>query len=1495
MRRLKGLNFYVLMFLLFAFNAVQAQSYSYVYRGQTVELQVVPGQLIVQFKQKQTVTSARRLLLRKIPVGFRNRLLDRQGRFQLLSLTRPLSETEREGLIESLGKNENLLSAAPVLRQPNGKVRFFYNRTFLVRFKREVSLNQILAFNGQHNVLILKELPDNTFLLQAAVGMDGLQASAQYLASEAVRWAQPNFYYLDWGLLNATVNDPLWPQQWAHKNTGQAVASGAKSQFPPIVRGIVDADMDVDRAWDVLVENGGQAGGSSDILVAMLDSGIDLNHPDLQDNLFSSGKDFSPDQGSDANDVQGHGTSTAGIVAAVGDNGLGVAGIAFNVKLLPVKIFTTYGMADDADIAQAIDYAWQNGADILSNSWSGSTQNSVIDDALHRAKTQGRDGKGCLIVFSSGNEGHGSVSYPAYLDDVMAVGASNMFDEKKNPGSHDFQWNWGGNYGEALDLVAPTIVYSTDITGSAGYDDGDYFDHFGGTSAACPQVSGVAALMLSANGNLTSDDLQSLLQKSADKIDRYPFDLSGWNKHVGYGRVNAYRAVRLALGQNGDAPLIAHTPLQSTSDVGTRTAVAFISDDDGLAADSLHEPALFYRTVFQGDTSVWRKIIDTDGPNGDEYDFVIPAQSWGTQVEYYIKATDSSPDSLTATFPSYGKSQSVPTFLLHYFVGDFETISYNSSDVPVSIADDNVYYTSSLTVDDTRPIVDVNATISISKHIEDLAVALEAPDSTASGIVSHNGQPGDEYANTTLDDEATMPISQGSSPYSGSFQPDNALWVFDGLKGRGTWTLWAYDNTYYNNGGSIDGWYLDITYMKPINPPVVSDIPDQTVDEGASFAQFDLDDYVTDADNSDDEITWTYSGNTDLLVSIDPNTHIATISAPDSEWNGSETITFTATDPTLLKDSDPATFTVNAVNDAPVVSDIPDQTIDEGQSFASIHLDDYVSDADNAPSEMTWTYSGNTDLQVSIDTNRVATISPPDSNWNGSETITFTATDPGGLSDSDPATFTVNAVNDAPVITSLPDTVAVQGQLYRYQVTATDADSGDVLHYRLLQAPAFLSIDSVSGLISGTPGNSDVGKHDVTLQVHDSSWATDVQSYQLTVKNTNDAPVVSDIPDQTIDEGQSFAPIHLDDYVSDADNAPSEMTWTYSGNKELQVNIDANRVATISPPDSNWNGSETVTFTATDPGGLSAADSAVFTVRSVNDAPAISPSLPMLEFNEDDSMFVARRFWYPFVDDAETADSLLQYRLGQGRNIRVTLSNNGWWLRASPNWFGEDSLLLTVSDGFLSDSARFKVKVKAVNDAPQIENLPDSLVFNKTDTLYLILKGSDVDDPFDSLRWYFSVSDTAVYWQFDVSRCQLSLYTNRFIGYAELFVRLEDTHGAYSADTSLIHIKDTGTGMSAGKDLRPKNFSLAQNYPNPFNPATTIPFTLKEAGEVVLELFALNGKRLVLVNRNVRSAGRHRVKISLRNLSSGIYFYRLTVFKNGRILFRQTRKMVFLK
>jgi hypothetical protein len=174
--------------------------------------------------------------------------------------------------------------------------------------------------------------------------------------------------------------------------------------------------------------------------------------------------------------------------------------------------------------------------------------------------------------------------------------------------------------------------------------------------------------------------------------------------------------------------------------------------------------------------------------------------------------------------------------------------------------------------------------------------------------------------------------------------------------------------------------------------------------------------YVSDTEDAYSQINWTATGQTDLTITI--TDRVVTIEAADN-WYGTETITFIAQDSECLTSSDTAIFTVTSVNDAPVISDIGDQTIDEDFSFTSITLDQFISDIEDSDSQITWTVTGNSELAITM-TNRIATIKAP-ANWSGTETITFIAEDTGGLTASDSAIFTVNSVNDAPVISGILD------------------------------------------------------------------------------------------------------------------------------------------------------------------------------------------------------------------------------------------------------------------------------------------------------------------------------------------------------------------------------------------------------------------------------------------------------------------------------------------
>ncbi|HEX9751135.1 MAG TPA: Ig-like domain-containing protein, partial [candidate division Zixibacteria bacterium] len=525
----------------------------------------------------------------------------------------------------------------------------------------------------------------------------------------------------------------------------------------------------------------------------------------------------------------------------------------------------------------------------------------------------------------------------------------------------------------------------------------------------------------------------------------------------------------------------------------------------------------------------------------------------------------------------------------------------------------------------------------------------------------------------------------------------------------------------------------------PNQAPVVSDIPDQTIAEGSSFATINLDDYVSDIDNLDSEINWTYSGNIELLVDI--TARVATITTPSAEWNGSETITFTATDPTLLSDSDPATFTVTGVNDAPVVGDIPSQTIVEGGSFATLNLDDYVSDIDNLDSEINWTYSGNTELTVDIAA-RVATITTPTADWNGSETITFTATDPGLLNDSDPATFTVTAVNDAPVVVDIPNQTVAEGSAFTTITLddyVSDVDNLDSEISWTHAGNTELTVDITARVATITiPDIEWSGSETITFTATDPGLLFDSDPATFTVTAVNDAPVVSDIPNQTVPEGSTFTTITLDDYVSDVDNLDSEISWTYAGNTELLVDITA-RVVTITTPTPDWNGSETITFTATDPGLLNDFDPATFTVTGVNDAPVVS-DIPNQSVAEGSAFTTITLDDY--VSDVDNLDSEIGWTYAGNIELTVSIVSRVATITIPDiEWNGSETITFTATDpGLLFDSDPATFTVTAVNDAPVVSDIPGETIVEGGSfaTINLDDYASDIDNLDSEINWTYS-------------------------------------------------------------------------------------------------------------------------------------------------------------
>jgi subtilisin family serine protease len=294
------------------------------------------------------------------------------------------------------------------------------------------------------------------------------------------------------------------------------------------------------------------------------------------------------DNNTDTHDVRDHGTAVAGTAAAIGNEGRGVAGVSWRSRILPLLVTgatTTYY----SDIAEAVTYAADRGARVVNMSLGGTSYSSTLQSAVNYAWN-----RGVVIVAAAGNSSSSSPFYPAALENVLAVAATDQSDLRAS----------FSNYGSWIDVAAPgTGIYTTCI-GRYCYGQG--------TSFASPQVAGLAALMLAANPGLTNAQVVSLLRSRADDLGSPGFDTT-----YGYGRINVARAVQAAAETAaGDtvAPTVSITsPAGGSSVSGTVTVSAAATDDVGVAQVALYVDGVLKAT----DTAApWAFSWSTAGLSG---------------------------------------------------------------------------------------------------------------------------------------------------------------------------------------------------------------------------------------------------------------------------------------------------------------------------------------------------------------------------------------------------------------------------------------------------------------------------------------------------------------------------------------------------------------------------------------------------------------------------------------------------------------------------------------------------------------------------------------------------------------------------------------------------------------------------------------------------------------------------------------------------------------
>jgi len=386
--------------------------------------------------------------------------------------------------------------------------------------------------------------------------------------------------------------------------------------------------------------------------------------------------------------------------------------------------------------------------------------------------------------------------------------------------------------------------------------------------------------------------------------------------------------------------------------------------------------------------------------------------------------------------------------------------------------------------------------------------------------------------------------------------------------------------------------------------PVVSDIASQSIAEGASFATINLDDYVNDIDNTDAEITWTASGNSDLTVSID-GSRVATIIVPDAEWNGTEALTFRATDPELLfAETSSATFSVTAVNDAPVAGDdtvIANEDTALVITGASLLANDTDIDGDTLGITALGQPIIDTDGAVVYNGDGTYTYTPG-ADFNGTDYIFYAVSDGKGGFDTATVTLIITPQNDAPTISGIPDTSIDEDSLYSFKPAADDIDR-DPLAFSIINQPAWASFDPVTGMMSGIPTNADVGTtNGIVIAVTDGTDSASLAAFDLQVINVNDAPVaIDDAYSTDEDVPMIVAAPGVQGNNSDVDgDALTALLAGGPSNGSLVLSSDG---AFTYIPNPNFNGTDSFSYQSNDGGLDSNLATVTITVATVNDAP----------------------------------------------------------------------------------------------------------------------------------------------------------------------------------------------------------------------------------------------------------------------------------------------------
>ncbi|MCI0360864.1 MAG: S8 family serine peptidase [Planctomycetaceae bacterium] len=679
--------------------------------------------------------------------------------------------------------------------------------------------------------------------VELPAGTTVAEALETYAAGTGVAFAEPDY------IVQAAVlpSDSSFGSLYGLNNTGQVIGG---------VAGVVDADIDAPEAWDL-------SQGSSEVVVGVIDTGVDYNHPDLYLNIWINQEEIpaairgslldtdgdglitfydlnhSDNQGpgkiADLNangridgsdllnnasgwedgidqdpylvgvstvsrvddligwnfvsnnnnplDDNNHGTHVAGTIGAIGNNGVGVSGVNWQVLIAGLKFLNSSGSGAISAAQAALDYATSNGIKITNNSWGGGGFSSSFSAALNRANAAG-----AVFVAAAGNSGiniDATPSYPASYtqSNVIAVAASDNRDRLAS----------FSNYGAtSVDLAAPGVSVRSTVPGGG-------YASFSGTSMATPHVAGAAALVWAAHPEWTSSQVITSILSTADVV-------SGLVGRVATGRLNVNDAVRTEFGP---PPPDTTGPRVTAAAANSSTSASSVR----LTFSEAIDPQTFDLadvTSFLGPAGNIEAlaIAPVAGSAGTQFDLTFATQSAAGTYSFVVGPDISDAAGNAMDQSGDGASGGADDAYQGSFTLTSALTFTNSTRAAIR---DRVNTYSYLAINQNVSIADLNVRLNITHTYDsDLFIELRHPSGLTVLLVNRRGGSGNNFLDTILDDEAATAIAAGTAPFAGSFRPESALSAFDGRSALGTWRLRVYDAA-YQDIGTLNSWSLIVT------------------------------------------------------------------------------------------------------------------------------------------------------------------------------------------------------------------------------------------------------------------------------------------------------------------------------------------------------------------------------------------------------------------------------------------------------------------------------------------------------------------------------------------------------------------------------------------------------------------------------------------------------------------------------------------------------------